>query len=223
MHNLPAELFGERETDPARRLLVHRVGLADLAQLSAASRPLVAHVQEDAALAAELEQLVSEAVPESPVHGDIRWENCLGLADARGRRTRLQLIDWESAAGGDPALDVGAFVGEYVRAWLGDLSLLTDAAREHSEAERRRISAAASAFVAAYGRTRALPPVPFGRLLRRALRHAGARLILAALEDAQGHSEPTAAQRETVRLGAEFLHRPDELGVRLLRLRPTWA
>ena len=135
----------------------------------------------------------------------------------------MQLIDWEFAAPGDPAADVGAFLGEYLRVWLVSLSTMTAAASQRTFAELARIQPAITAFWAAYATGRAGSATELGRMLRRAVRHAGARLIVAAWEEGQTRDDVPPRLHDAVRLGAEFLRRPDESGIRVLGLRPVWA
>jgi aminoglycoside phosphotransferase (APT) family kinase protein len=206
----------------AERLRVHDLDLAAMQAMSAGSLEVVRLVQNEDGLAAGLDALVADSTIEALIHGDVRWENCLGLR-AGTRRTRLQLIDWEFAAPGDPAADVGAFLGEYLRVWLGSLSTLSAAASQRSSAELARMRPAIRAFWAAYAAGRGVLATPLGRLLRRAVRHAGARLIVAAWEEAQTRADAPPQLHDAVRLGAEFVRRPDEAGVRILGLRPLWA
>jgi hypothetical protein len=86
-----------------------------------------------------------------------------------------------------------------------------------------RIRPAVNAFWNAYRESCGLSNAVLGTLLRRAVRHAGARLLVAALEQSQPQSQWTSSLENAVRLGAEVLRRPDEAGIHLLGLRPTWA
>ena len=90
------------------------------------------------------------------IHGDVRWGNCLALRGASSRWTRLQLIDWELCGAGDPAFDVGAFLGEYLGAWLRSIPIANprDAGRlrAHARLPLRRMRPALGAFWDAYAR-----------------------------------------------------------------------
>ena len=83
--------------------------------LSAAAQDLVARVQASRDLCHRLEQLRDAVDDDVPVHGDLRWANCLALAaPGSRRRTRLMLIDWEVAGAGPAAFDVGTVLAEYL-------------------------------------------------------------------------------------------------------------
>jgi aminoglycoside phosphotransferase (APT) family kinase protein len=223
LHGLPTHTIGHAGAGNfAERLRVHHLDLASMRAMSAGSLEVVRLVQNADGLSADLDTLAADSITEAVIHGDVRWENCLGLR-AGTRRTRLQLIDWEFAAPGDPAADVGAFFGEYLRAWLASLSTLSAAASQRSSAELARMQSALRAFWAAYVAGRGVVASPLGRLLRRAVRHAGARLVVAAWEEGQTRADAPPQLYDAVRLGAELLRRPDEAGVQILGLRPVWA
>lgn len=65
-------------------------------------------MQDDRKLVAALRQLraAEAAAPRSPIHGDLRLDQFLVHED------RLYLTDWEEFRLGDPARDLGTFVGE---------------------------------------------------------------------------------------------------------------
>jgi aminoglycoside phosphotransferase (APT) family kinase protein len=207
----PGTLDDLRAPDPTWALAIHRPSLHALRTLSAASVELVRTIQGSPALCAALDELIASSQRVSVIHGDIRWENCLVLSH-RGttRRTRLLLIDWELAAAGDPALDIGAFFSEYLRVWLRPGNALP------------AIRPAVGAFWEAYERHRGHSTIELSRTLRRALRFAGASLVLTALEDAQELAELRETERSTLKLGTEVLRRPDEAAAHLLGFRTTW-
>ena len=103
--------------------------------LSAAAQDLVARVQASRDLCHRLEQLRGTADDDVPVHGDLRWANCLALtAPGSHRRTRLMLIDWEVAGPGPAAFDVGTVLAEYLGAWIESIPIVEPA---RSRAARR--------------------------------------------------------------------------------------
>jgi aminoglycoside phosphotransferase (APT) family kinase protein len=221
----PRSLDGVDPVDPRRLLAVHRLDLETMGTLTAAGLELVRLVQGSADLCEGLDQLLSEPVRDGVVHGDLRWDNVLvvGRGGSR-RRTRALLVDWELAAAGDPALDIGAYLAEYLRFWKRHAGM-----PEPGRAGNRLYAPAralphmqptVAAFWEAYVRSRALPADELSPTLQRALRFAGARLVLAALEETQTLSELKYSLRMTLQLGANVMQRPDEAADRLLGL-PT--
>src|SRR5204863_8639508 len=171
---------------------MHRPNLDTLRNLSAAAVELTRIVQRSDDLCAALDALLSDRPPASVIHGDVRWANCVALHGGSRRWTRLQLIDWELCGAGDPAFDVGAFLGEYLRAWLQSIPIEDprDPARllAHARLPLRRMRPALQAFWTAYvlHRQRA---AELGALLQRSMRFAALRLLGAALEEAQAADE----------------------------------
>ena len=95
--------------------------------LSAAAQDLVARVQASRYLCHRLEQLRGAAEDDVPVHGDLRWANCLTLTLPGSRRRTLMLIDWEVAGLGQAAFDVGTVLAEYLRAWIASIPIVEPA------------------------------------------------------------------------------------------------
>ena len=225
LHALPAEQLREFGAgwDLGAVFRVHDVAWPDLQRMAGAAVHVIRAAQHIDGLGWELEALVadSEAAEPVPIHGDVRWENCLGLAvRSGGRRSRVQLIDWEYAACGDPAIDVGSYFGEHLRAWtLRHPTLVGPLA----DAELLRVQSGVGAFWAAYAKARPLGVLDAGRLLRRAVRHAGARLVVAATEEARGYGQPVPWLETYLHAGASVLRRPDSAAVKVLGLRPAWA
>ena len=59
------------------------------------------------------------------VHGDMRPSNCVAFPrPGARRRTRIALVDWESAGAGDPHVDLGAVLAEYLHDWLWSMWML---------------------------------------------------------------------------------------------------
>ncbi|MGX2996258.1 class V lanthionine synthetase subunit LxmK [Streptomyces sp. JNUCC 64] len=127
-------------------------------------------LQRDPGLLAALERMRAAEVraPRAPVHGDLRLDQYLieepataqGRSDSAGRG-RLLVNDWEEFRLGDPARDVGAYVGEWLhRAVLripsqekddGFAQPLTHReVVERGDAELRRARPLVRAFVAGY-------------------------------------------------------------------------
>jgi aminoglycoside phosphotransferase (APT) family kinase protein len=124
------------------------------------------------------------------------------------------LVDWELAAVGDPALDVGAYLAECLRAWRRHAGVPDPHAPGRRLVDPLRalpsLWPAVAGFWAAYGGDAVL--------LRRAVQCAGARLVLDALEETQSQSALDENVRATLQLGANVLARPEDAAVHLLGL-----
>lgn len=220
----PRTLDGLAPIDPRRLLTVHQLDLETMGTLTAAGLEVVRLVQGSPDLCEGLDELLAEPARDCVIHGDFRWDNVLAVGGGGSRRrTRLLLLDWELAAIGDPALDIGTHLAGYLRLWKRHAGM-----PEPGQAGRRRFAPAralprmqpaVAAFWEAYVRTRAWPASETRRTLRRAVRFAGARLVLAALEETQTLSELKYSVRLTLQLGASVMQRPDEAADRLLGLQ----
>ena len=191
--------------------------------MSPAAIELTRIIQGSQELCAALDELPATWRDDAVIHGDIRWDNLVAVRrDASRRWTRLQLIDWELCGPGDPAFDIGAYLGEYLRAWLQSIPIIDplDPGRllAHAGLPLRRMRPVLRAFWSAYAdHARATAP-ELSRTLRRASRFAGLRLLTAALEEAQGHDELHARVAYLVPLSRNVLRRPDEASADLLGL-----
>jgi aminoglycoside phosphotransferase (APT) family kinase protein len=218
---LGADDDGDRAAD-RRPPAVHRLELGDLATLSGAAIDLVRIVQRDTQLCDELDGLATSTEDRAVIHGDVRWANCLALRDAGGRRTRLVLIDWELCRMGDPAADVGAFLGDWLRAWLKSIPVSDprEPARllAHARFPLARMRPAIGAFWDAYRRRRARPSAELSDALRRATRFAAVRLLESAFEEAQTHPALQATTLHQQQLCRNIIRRPDDAAAHLLGL-----
>ncbi len=210
LHALPGDLLdGVTAADPRRLLRLHRPDRRRLESLSAAGVELVRVVQASPQLCAGLDDLLAHWTDDTIVHADIRWDNVLAA------RARIMLVDWEQAARGEPALDVGAFLGEFLRTWVQSIPIVDpdDPGRLLARAGRplSRIRPAAQAFWDGYDR--AAP-------LARVLRFAAARLLAAAFEHAQNRYELDGTARYLTQMAANVFDYPDVAAAQLLGLRP---
>jgi Ser/Thr protein kinase RdoA (MazF antagonist) len=212
----PAALDGlPRAPDPRSRLRLHRLDLHSMRALSPAAVDLTRLIQGLAPVCAELETLAADWSNESVIHGDVRWDNLLAAPGAvRCRWTRLQLIDWEFCGPGDPAYDIGCFIGEYLRAWLHSIPVADprepEALLPHARLPLRRVRPALSAFWEAYTRHRGASAADVHRTLRLSTRYAAVRLLAAALEEAQTLGELSPSVLYLVSLSQKITQRPRE-------------
>jgi len=219
----PAALDGMRVGgDHGPEVRVHDPDLEAVRSMSPAAKELTRFIQGQDDLCAALDRIAASSRADGVIHGDVRWDNLLAIPSAGSRRwTRLALIDWELCEIGDPAADVGAFLGEYLRAWAQSVPVADplDPGRllGHAGLPLRRMRPALRAFWEAYARA-GWPGDERAPLLRRAVDLAAVRLLTAALEEAQARDELRARVLCLVPLSRNLLCRRGEEGARLLGL-----
>jgi aminoglycoside phosphotransferase (APT) family kinase protein len=204
-------------------LRVHLPDVAAVHEMSPAARELTRIIQGLEDLCAALDALAESPEDSAVVHGDVRWDNLLAARDLGSQRwTRLELIDWELCVAGDPAADVGAFLGEYLRAWAQSVPVTDplDPGRLLAGAGRplRRMRPALRAFWEAYARSSGAPADELARMLRRAVDLAAVRLLSAALEEAQAVDRLGVRVLSLVPLSRNLLCRRGDASARLLGL-----
>ena len=209
--------------DPTRIVRVHQPDLEELHGMSAAAIEFISIIQSSDELCAALDELRASWKAGSIIHGDVRWDNCVALRGPdQDHWTRLQLIDWELAAPGDPALDIGALIGDYLHGWLQSIPIVDarDPGRllKHAAMPLRRIRPALRAFWKAYSQHRRCTAAELSETLRRATGFAAARLLVAGLEEAQLLAELRLSVLNLVPLSENVVMRPDEASSRLLGL-----
>jgi aminoglycoside phosphotransferase (APT) family kinase protein len=223
VHRLPADAVGARPDgfDPTWPMSWHRPRLVELFDLSAAGIALLRMAQGSRALCEELDEMHESWCANAVIHGDPRWENWIALPAAPGRgRRRLLLLDWELAGPGDPCLDVGTFMAEYLQAWVSsipivdsrDPGLFSNFASQPLDRMQPAIRQFWRSYVAASGEHAKDRP------LVRAVRFAGVRLLQAAVERADRASDLRAHTVALMQLGFNVLQRPADAAGRLLGL-----
>ena len=186
--------------------------------LSAAAQDVVARVQSSEFVCSRLDALGETLADDALVHGDLRWDNCLDLPGPGRRRTRVLLVDWESAGRAEAAFDAGSVLAEYLRAWVGSVPMVQDVEPARLVARARlplsSIAPAVQAFWSAYRDGRPRPPA-----LARVIELAAVRLLQIAVEVARGLAETTAHVVTLLQLAGNMLRRPEIAAGGLLGLR----
>jgi aminoglycoside phosphotransferase (APT) family kinase protein len=223
LHSRPPDSVGARPEglDPSWPLAWHRPWLDELRELSAVGAELLRLTQASKAMCDGLDELRESWRAESLIHGDARWENWIALPALPSQaRTRVVVVDWELAGGGDPALDVGAVMGEYLLAWLESIPVVDgrDPWRllHHARLPLHRLRPSLGVFWSTYQQTSR--GYGEGRSLRRTVRFAAVRLIQAAVEQARDSSQLRARMLLAMQLALNLLERPDETAERVLGL-----
>jgi Phosphotransferase enzyme family len=193
--------------------------LEEVLDLSDAAVHLLRLLQGSSELCERLAALNDSRDDVAIVHGDLRPSNCVAFPRAGARRrTRIALVDWELAGRGDPHVDLGAVLGEYLHVWLWSMSAFDGSrlaqapryARHPLEAMQPGINAFWRGYVHnAQGR----PPS-----LRRAVEFSAVRLVEVAFEQAQTEAALDPRAGLALQLALNVLGRPREAAVQLLGL-----
>lgn len=243
LHDATSFAEGDRQGAWFRRLppfppLPFRLSRPDvsmLQQCSAANLELIRLVQGDLGLAQGLVRAEAEWVPETLIHADARFDNWILLRAGKSRAARVKLVDWELAGLGDPAWDVGCVFEDFLKSWL--LSAPLSESPEASLARARRplssLLPALGRFWQAYRehreqwgrkRERSFDAPDAERLLHRATRLAGVRLIQRAFELLQSENRLSGSAVYLLQLSANLMARPEDASARLLGIAgPTWT
>ena len=220
----PPVLAGIRPAgDQGAALRVHMPDAEAVHEMSAAAIELTRVIQSLDDLCAALDALAASPRQEAVIHGDIRWDNLLAVRTrAAGGWTSVQLIDWELSGPGDPAVDLGAFLGEYLRGWAQSVPVaeLLHPGRDPAGAgvPLQRMRPALRCFWEAYARDSGAAADQLASRLRRAVDLAAVRLLTAALEEAQARDRLRARVLVLVPLGRNLLCRGGDEAARLLGL-----
>jgi aminoglycoside phosphotransferase (APT) family kinase protein len=186
----------ELRRDPPWVLSLHRPRLDALRYLSAPSVELIKAIQHDTPFACALDELREAWRVEALVHRDVKWANCIVAPPAA-----IRLVDWEMAGWGDPALDVGSALGEFL-GWRR---------RSDGDALGAR-DPAPGALWRAYRVARGLDADAASELLVRAVRYAAVRLVQSAYEKTQESRLMTERVTRGLALGRALLLTPPRAG-----------
>jgi len=186
-----------------------------LFDLSDASIELLRLMQGSGELCERLAELEGSWHQATVVHGDMRSSNCVAFAQPGARRrTRIALVDWEAARGGDPHVDLGVVLGEYLHVWLWSMSVLDGrdlhaaprTARHPLSAMRPAIGTFWHTYIEAR-HVRGGGPQPS---LRRAMEFSAGRLVEVAFERAQMDAGLDPRAGIALQLGLNILTQPSK-------------
>jgi len=209
-----------RHGAPAFGPAIHRPDQSLFTTSSQAVVDLIELVQSDSALCLALDNLAADESSHAFTHQDVRWDNVLLARTAQGRLTGLRLVDWEGAAVGDPAWDVGCLFAEYLSHWVGSIPLTTiETVAQHVKLATFSLESAQRSIAAAwagYASSRTLGPLEARHHLRRATQYVGYRLLQRALELDQRSSVVSLVAACHVQLGGRILAESDRAMTELL-------
>lgn len=202
-------------------LSLHRPSLSVFRDTSAAGIEVIKIVQGAAGFGAQLDALRAGWRLAALVHNDVKWDNC--IVSEAGGRPGLKLIDWESAAHGDPCWDVGSALSQYLTFWLFSIPVtgatppaqFPRLAGHPLETMQPAMRACWAAYAAELDRA-----ADADEVLLRGVRLAAARLVQSAFEAAQVSDALTSGLVLHLQLALNMLERPRDAIVHLLGL-PT--
>jgi aminoglycoside phosphotransferase (APT) family kinase protein len=223
VHSVPVPpATADLSVPPPAGFFLHRPGQQLLHGVSAAGADLVRLVQHSYPTCERLEALRSQWRQEALIHYDTRWDNVL-ITRSRGGAPALKLVDWEAAGLGDPAWDLGSFLGEYVAFWINSIPIAGDAASQTyvqlAKYPIARMQPALRACWDAYVRTASLTELEAEALLLRATSYAGVKLMETALEHVQQAPEYTMTAVCLLQTGANLVADPNRACEVLLGIR----
>ncbi len=172
-------------------LAIHQTGADGQADWSEGRKELVRVIQDNTGFACALDGLREEWREETAIHGDWKLENCL-LSDTGGR---MQVIDWEFAAWGDPFEDIGTMLQSYWGAWV----------RRPRQYAIEEIRPALHAFLEGY----AGDSCQAAGMAPRALRFGAARMLQSAYEALDEAEELNADAVCLLQASLNMFTRPD--------------
>lgn len=206
---------------PPASLSMYCPPLRRFQSVSQANVALIKQIQQFPQFCRLLEEVADFWSAEALIHGDVRWDNWVILRPPEGkRRVALSLIDWEFAGVGDPAWDVGVFLGEYLSFWTLSIpataegSVLELVAQATSPIEH--MQPALRSFWGAYAERAGLEPAAAEERLLRAVRYMGVRLLETAFEQLHRATQIVRAAVHLVQLSMNVLERPQDAIPRLL-------
>ena len=201
-------------------LFLHRPDHALYCDASSGNLQAVRIMQSFPAFGALIDALTEEWRPSCLVHFDVKGDNIL-LSTQRGARSGW-LIDWELAALGDPAWDVGSMFADYLGVWLWSIPITGEHPPAHYLSLARfpliRLQPALRAFWRSYRLARGLTGRAATALLLAATRYCAVRLIQRVHEQTREAVDLLANAICQLQLSWNILREPELACVHLLGL-----
>jgi hypothetical protein len=173
-------------------------------------------LQEQPALAGQIEEIRALWRPATVIHGDVKSDNLLiPVSDGRwdARRNEVWLIDWEHVYIGDAAWDLAGVMAEVLVFWTSSMPLGPDVSPDEMIAGARHplasLRVALAAFWAGYRAAAEIPPREEPAFLRRAVALSAARLIQASYELSDARADLPAQAVILLQISANVLNDPD--------------
>lgn len=211
-------------TSPPWVLNLARPHPEGLREFSRAQAQVIRLLQQRADVRAVLDDLREGWFGSTIVHGDLKWANVLVEPDSAGQRAMgIKLVDWEMAAVGDPAWDVGSVLHSYlahcVLAMDVDDDASPEAAAEAFTVALESVQPEQAMFWEVYARTAGLSGPDAARFLARVVQHCGARLLQSAYEWSRTEDRMPRSAAAILQLSMNILRQPEEAQRSVLALR----
>jgi hypothetical protein len=192
-----------------------------LSEASNAMLELVRIIQQYPHFCNLLDQLSRSWRPNSLVHGDLKWDNCVAASTSVfGRKTRIIIVEWEFSGIGDPWWDVGAILSEYLRFWLGSGPISDQMPlrlfEELAMYPLAKLRPAIRSFWTAYCQTLGLDDREIRFWTRHAVKYAAAMLVQRVFEQMQYLVQPTGMSVVSLQLAFNMLQQPKKAATDLL-------
>jgi len=192
-----------------------QTGIAFLRTTAPLGPQLVAELQQMPEFLARLAALRLEWHPDTLMHGDMKWDNCL----VRGTDGALELmiIDWELVDIGDAAWDVASIFKEYVvTALFAVIAASQNPTAPPDPDWLARVRPAARQFWKSYVAALGLPPEQSRPLLDRAIRFIAPRLVISVLEYLSVLPNDTVVMKGMLQAAVQFLNAQQLMTANLL-------
>ncbi|MBS1877607.1 MAG: phosphotransferase [Acidobacteria bacterium] len=201
-------------------LSFHQISPHMLVEASGGNHQLLAILRQYTQFGVILDQLAAGWRPESLIHGDIKWDNCV-LVPGDDGKVEVKLVDWELADWGDPCWDVAAIFSAFIVFWIQSLPLAQGAAQAVRLTQRpiERMQPAMRKFWQAYSEQLGLGSRESRDLLRRAVLYCGARTIQTVYECVQSSPKLNDATLYMLQASLNILSQPEEATAELMGIR----
>jgi hypothetical protein len=191
-----------------------------LAQLSSTAILVLKIVQQIPDFAPLLDGLARYSAPSTPIHGDVRWDNCLARTNTDSDSPHLSIVDWELAGLGDPCWDVGGVISEYLSCWIRSVPVMRSLSLSESlglaGCSLGTIQQGVATFWSSYSKKRRTACNE--AFLVRSVQWSAARLAQSAIESAQASAQLTGSLVYMLQLAENITWNPRSAALNLLLL-----
>lgn len=175
-------------------------------ELSPATSELFDVVEQSSQLRQALDDLRTGWCATSLMHGDMRLENCIVVADGAHNEWNLKIVDWELADIGDPCWDLGSIIQAFLTASIMSLPLDTEGSAKMDTSANH--AGAYSAIQSLWNSYIAERQIQEDGLLERCLKYGAARMIQSAYEYVQFSPQVSSKALYLLQVSAEILKDP---------------
>lgn len=180
-------------------------------------------LQQHRTLGANVRAAERTWLPETVIHGDVKWPNLVVVPGPHGGLRGIRLIDWEDSGAGDPAWDVGSAIAGYLSCWIVSLPTL-DGGDPVGDAVRSAavpLDALRPSIVTTWHEyTTSAELMGGGRrsFLDRVVVMCAIRLLKSAFEESAMRTAMSVSAARHLQLAANILDGPEDAARRLLAL-----